>query len=249
MILKAAKAFGYMFRSMILFILRKLFYPAALDEVLEKDYLNWGRYVLRVFDAGLSVEGKENIPPLDGRRLIVVSNHQSQLDIPTLVTVLNRRLGFVAKKELASIPLLNYWMRQIGCVVIDRSDKSGSHRALEKAAKGMGIHPLVVFPEGTRSKDGKLLPIKLGGFRLALLAGARILPILIEGTRDAGENRSKGARLPIPVKVRVFPALDTLGMDDGKASLNKLKDYVDACWRSPDSHEQAGSQVADARPR
>lgn len=248
MILKAAAVFGYMFRSMILFFLRSVFRPSGLDAALEKDYLNWSRFTLRKFDAELTVEGAGNIPPRDGRRLIVVSNHQSQLDIPALVLTLDRRLGFVAKKELASVPLISYWMRQIGCIVIDRSDKSGSHRALETAAKGMGIHPLVVFPEGTRSKDGKLLPLKQGGFRLALLADARVLPIHIEGTRDAAEGRAKGARGPIPVKVRVFPALDARGIGDGKAAVNQLKDYVDACWRSPATGAISDSRVADARP-
>jgi 1-acyl-sn-glycerol-3-phosphate acyltransferase len=109
---------------------------------------------------------------------------------------------------------------------------------LEKAAQGMGDKPLVVFPEGTRSKDGSLLPFKLGGARLALLAEAIIVPALIEGTRDAAENR--GAREPaagaggrIPMRLTFFPPLDVRGMDEGKASLNKIKDYVEQCWRNP----------------
>jgi 1-acyl-sn-glycerol-3-phosphate acyltransferase len=195
------------------------------------DYMAWARFVLRRFDVSLRVEGAGNAPAEDGRRLVVVSNHQSQLDIPALVAALDRRIGFVAKKELASIPLLNYWMRRIGCVFIDRSDKVRAHRALEEAAKGMGAHPLVVFPEGTRSQTGQLLPLKLGGFRLALSARARVLPVLIEGTRDAAENRA-GTAGPVPVRVRVFPPLDTAEIEDGKPGLNRIKDYVEACWRS-----------------
>jgi 1-acyl-sn-glycerol-3-phosphate acyltransferase len=233
MIFKVLSVFGYMFRSMIIYSFRRAFRPKGLDRALEEDYLNWSRHTLEVFGAGLQVEGRQHLPPADGRRLVVVSNHQSQLDIPALVAAVDRRLGFVAKKELGAIPLLNYWMKQIGCVIIDRTDRAGAHRALETAAQGMGSHPLVVFPEGTRSKDGSLLPLKMGGFRLALLAGARLLPVHIEGTRDAGENRAKCVHGPNPVKVRLIPALETQGCAEGKAALNRIRDYVDACWRTP----------------
>lgn len=236
MIFRIAAVFGYMLRSMILYSLRRAVKAGNLEAILDEDYRNWARFTLDVFGAEVSVEGRENIPPQDGRRLVIVSNHQSQLDIPALVSVLDRSLGFVAKKELASVPLLNFWMKEIGCVIIDRTDKSGSHRALEAAARSMGTHPLVVFPEGTRSKDGRFLPLKLGGFRLALLAGARILPVHIEGTRNAGENRPKGAPARVPVKVRLFPVLDGTAMEDGKASLHRIRDYVDACWRTPSGH-------------
>lgn len=235
---KAAAVFGYMFRSMIFYGLRRLFRPAGLDAAFEADYRNWARFTLRTFGAGLKVEGAENIPPADGRRLVIMANHQSQLDIPALVAALDRRLGFVAKKELGRIPLLSFWMRQIGCVIIDRSDKTGAHRALETAAREMGVHPLVVFPEGTRSRSGRLLPLKTGGFRLSLLAEARILPILIDGTRDAGEGRAKSAAGPVSVRVRIFPALETRGLEDGKATLARLRDQVDACWRSAASPSQ-----------
>ncbi len=247
MIFKVLSVFGYMFRSMIVYGFRRAFRPAGLDLALEADYLRWARHVLRVFGVALEAHGREHIPPADGRRLVVVSNHQSQLDIPALVAALDRRLGFVAKKELASIPLLSFWMRQVGCVIIDRSDRAGSHRALEAAARGMGPHPVVVFPEGTRSKDGSLLPLKLGGFRLAILAGARILPVHVEGTRHAGENRKGGAGGPVPVKVRFFPPLDTRGMEDGKAALNRVKHYVEACWRAPaDRDHPVPSPLPDA---
>ena len=261
MIFKVLSVFGYMFRAMIAYGFRRIFRPRGLDAALEAAYLDWARHVLDVFDAELRVEGRERLPPVDGRRLGIVSNHQSQLDIPALVSVMGRRIGFVAKKELGSVPLLNYWMRQIGCVFIDRADRAGAHRALEAAAQSMGAHPLVVFPEGTRSKDGRLLPLKLGGFRLAMLAGARLLPVHVEGTREAGENRAKGVRGRIPVRVRVFPPLDVRGCGEGKANLNRIKEYVEACWRAspgapgpvpptPESlADDRGAAVGDASSR
>jgi 1-acyl-sn-glycerol-3-phosphate acyltransferase len=204
-----------------------------LDARLLKDFRGWSAYVLRVFEADLKVSGRENVPDVRGRKMIIMSNHQSQLDIPALTKAMDRLTGFVAKRELSRIPLLNYWMHQLGCVIIDRSDKRGAHQALEKAAREMGTTPLVVFPEGTRSRDGRLLPFKLGGTRLALLAQAIIVPVLIEGSRNAVENRKAQGKGPVPVRLRFFPPLDTLGLDEGKVSQNKIKDYVEQCWRSP----------------
>jgi 1-acyl-sn-glycerol-3-phosphate acyltransferase len=113
----------------------------------------------------------------------------------------------------------------------------------------MSEKPLVVFPEGTRSKDGALLPFKLGGTRLALLAQAVIIPVLIEGSRDAVENRkARSGPAPagsapagpatsgrIPVRLKVFPPFDTLGLDGGKASQIRIKEYVERCWHGGDA--------------
>lgn len=243
MILRVVKVLWYMFHRIWIYGWLRLIGSPKLEAQLLSDFRGWSAYVLRLFDVDLTLTGRANLPDAPGRRIIIMSNHQSQLDIPALTYSADRLTGFVAKRELARIPLLKFWMRQIGCVLIDRSDKRGAHKALEKAALEMGDKPLVVFPEGTRSKDGALLPFKLGGTRLALLAKAIIVPALIEGSRDAVENRDSrsvpaGAadgkgRTRIPVKVTFFPPLDTLEMDDGKASQNLIKDYVEKCWRTP----------------
>ena len=106
---------------------------------------------------------------------------------------------------------------------------SRSQADLEKAAREMTDKPLVVFPEGTRSKDGKLLPFKLGGARLALLAQAVIVPVLIEGSRDAIENRKAG-KGRVAVRLTAFPPFDAKGLDEGKASQARIKEYVERCW-------------------
>jgi len=241
-ILRVVKVLFYMFHRLFIYGWLRLIGSRHLEARLLADFRGWSRYVLKVFGADLAIIGRENIPDAPGRRIIIMSNHQSQLDIPALTRSMDRLTGFVAKRELGRIPLLNFWMRQIGCVLIDRTDKRGAHKALEKAAQEMSDKPLVVFPEGTRSKDGQLLPFKLGGTRLALLAKAIIVPVLIEGTRDAVENR--GAREVgtsadgasdgrIPMRVTIFPPLDARDLDDGKASQNKIKDYVEKCWRTP----------------
>jgi 1-acyl-sn-glycerol-3-phosphate acyltransferase len=234
-ILKVIKVLWFMFNRLWVYGWLRLIGSTRLDAQLLKDFRAWSAYVLGVFEADLEVSGREHVPEAPGRKMIIMSNHQSQLDIPALTRAMDRITGFVAKRELSRVPLLNYWMHQLGCVIIDRSDKRGAHQALEKAAREMGDTPLVVFPEGTRSRDGKLLPFKLGGTRLALLAQAIIVPALIEGSRNAVENRKAQGKGPIPVRLTFFPPLDARGLDEGKVSQNKIKDYVEQCWRSPNA--------------
>jgi DNA helicase-2/ATP-dependent DNA helicase PcrA len=229
MILRVVRILAYMLIRMIGYAWLQLLRAPGAEAWLTRQFQGWTAYVLRVFDVDLAIEGSEHLEQPPGRKLIIMSNHQSQLDIPCLGKAADRLVGFVAKRELSRIPLLNYWMRRIGCVIIDRADKRGAHEALENAARAMSYKPLVVFPEGTRSKDGNLLPFKLGGTRLALLAQAIIVPVRIEGSRDAVENRKPDARA-IPVRVRVYPPFDTQGLDEGKPSQVRIKEYVEQCW-------------------
>src|SRR4051812_45556993 len=101
-----------MFRRLVFYKLGKFFRIKGLDEELGRHYIRWARYVLEVFDADLTVEGLENIPADANRRLVILSNHQSQLDIPVLVASMDRKIGFVAKRELGRIPILGYFMGQ-----------------------------------------------------------------------------------------------------------------------------------------
>jgi 1-acyl-sn-glycerol-3-phosphate acyltransferase len=161
---------------------------------------------------------------------VLLCNHQSQLDIPALVAALEESTGFVAKKELGKVPLLAWWMRRVGCVFIDRSDKYAARKAMGEVARNMGAHPLAVFPEGTRSKTGTLLPIKFGGLRLAVQARAQIIPVHIRNTRTALEARTASTPKTVPVELRFFPPLDARDLPDEKESWGKVRDYLEACW-------------------
>lgn len=224
----------YMIRAVFVYAWTAVFARARRGAVIDGMYRRWARMLLRTFRARLRVEGAELLPADRSAPRIFLSNHQSQLDIPALVQAADESLGFVAKKELGKIPLLAFWMRQVGCIFIDRSDRRGAHRALEESARSLREQPraLVVFPEGTRSKTGELLPVKTGGLRMALLAGAVVIPVRIRGTRGALEARVPGAPEPHDVTLRFFPPLDTRTMADDKASINALKTYVEECWNS-----------------
>ena len=118
----------------------------------------------------------------DGGPFVVVANHQSMLDI-LLLSRLPREMKWVAKEELFRIPWVGTMLRMSGDIAIRRGDAESGGEALARAreylASGMSV---MIFPEGTRSKTGTLLPFKSGAFRLALDAGVPVLPVAVHGT-------------------------------------------------------------------
>ncbi len=221
---------AYMFRHLFWYAACGLAGKGRRRQFLSQAYVAWAHYALRVFDVALQVEGRENFPASSSRPRVLLSNHQSQIDIPALVAATGETIGFVAKQELGRIPLLAYWMRQVGCVFIDRGRQSNARKVLEETSAHLGPNALVVFPEGTRSKSGALLPVKLGGLRMAVLARAQIIPVHVANSRNAFEARPARARVPIPVRVRFFPALDAQGWKDGKPAWLEVKAYLEKCW-------------------
>lgn len=218
-----------MLRKLGMQVLLDVFRPSHGEAFLQKNYLAWAKYTLRLYKVELHVEGAEHLPK-DGRKTVLLCNHQSQIDIPALVAASERSLGFVAKKELSRIPMVSYWMKRVGCLFIDRKNNSAAHRALELAAQQMHI-PLVVFPEGTRSKNGQFLPVKNGGFRLALLADALALPVLIKNSREALENRQP-KKASVHVYIHFFPPMPTHQLPEDKDGIGNLRNYVLQCWNT-----------------
>ncbi len=140
----------------------------------------WGR--LGIWMAGVKVEisGAENLP--DGPA-IVMSNHASNFDILALLGFFPRPLAFIAKKELFSIPVFGPSMRRGGYIPLDRSDGRKALKSMEDAAgRVRGGKSVIIFPEGTRTRDGKLLPFKRGAFLLAVKASVPVVPVAIEGS-------------------------------------------------------------------
>lgn len=142
----------------------------------------WGRSVLDASGVRVTVSGGEGIEP--GRPYVFMANHQSNYDIPVLLGHLPVEFRWLAKKELFRIPLFGRAMTAIGSIAIDRGDRESAFGSLRRAADVLarGI-PMMIFPEGTRSPNGPMLPFKKGGFMLAIGSGAPIVPVAIRGTR------------------------------------------------------------------
>lgn len=143
--------------------------------------ISWSRIALRLAGVKLVVEGQEKVP--QGQPVIFMGNHQSNFDIPALFVATPSRFAWIAKEELFRIPVFGQALRRAGYIPLDRSDGRRARKSLDNAAvrirNGASV---VIFPEGTRSKDGKLLPFKKGGFLLAAKAGVPVVPFVINGS-------------------------------------------------------------------
>jgi 1-acyl-sn-glycerol-3-phosphate acyltransferase len=165
----------------------------------------WSRRLLRQAEIRISVRGLEHAAPDES--FVIMSNHQSLYDIPTIFQALKpRRVRMVAKTELFRIPVWAAAMRAAGFVEIDRQHRERAIESLRAARAALAAGTNIwIAPEGTRSDSGKLGPFKKGGFHLALDAGVRILPVSISGTRDVLVARGFTVRPGAEVQVTVHP--------------------------------------------
>lgn len=151
----------------------------------------WARIHLMASGIRVSVTGLENIasPPY-----IFMCNHQSALDIFSLFVALPLQFKWIAKRELFFIPFLGWAMKRAGYISLDRKHPREAIKAMDDAAQKIrgGIN-IIIFPEGTRSEDGSLLPFKKGVFTLALRAKVPILPVGISGS---SQLQPKGSFIP-----------------------------------------------------
>ena len=167
---------------------------------------NWARHFLRVVGAEVQVEGVDRIPKTG--RLCFISNHQSALDILCILGYSGKTPGVIAKWELVWAPILNLWMLVIHCVFIERRNPKKAIRAIEKGVEQVRKgHPMVIFPEGTRSRDGRVHEFKPGSLKLATRSAAIVVPVTIQGTWDVYEKR--GRFRPGKVWIVFHPPLDT----------------------------------------
>jgi 1-acyl-sn-glycerol-3-phosphate acyltransferase len=139
---------------------------------------------------------------------IFIANHQSMVDIWAMIRVLPAPTRFVAKRELFRIPVFGWALAASGCIPIDRRDRAEAIRSLRRAANRIRAgRPVVLYPEGTRSRDGRLQPFKKGAFHLALAAGVPVVPVAITGSFRVLPPGSLRVT-PGPVEVWVEPPID-----------------------------------------
>lgn len=193
-----------MIRLILLFIFLTIYFivsiPIQLFElILEKFNMDarnksslaivkWGLKVIGfISGVKLEVNGLDNIP--DDQAVLFVGNHISFFDIIVTYPLMKRPTGYIAKKEIRKVPFLSWWMYFVNCIFLDRKDpRQGLKSVLEASEKIKNGTSIFLFPEGTRSKDGKLAQFKDGGFKIATKAKAPIIPIGIQGTSDILEN-------------------------------------------------------------
>ena len=144
----------------------------------------------------------------DGRAYLFISNHASNLDPPIITPLLGQRISIIAKQELFKIPFFGRAMRAAGFVAVNRADsRAAIHTIRDAIAVLQSGRSMLVFPEGTRSPDGKLLPFKKGPFLLAMEAGVPVVPITIAGSHQAWP-KGKMQLNPGEVVVHFHPTID-----------------------------------------
>lgn len=171
-----------------------------------------GVRVLAETFSSLEAEGWDRLP--EGPCLIA-SNHQSFLDPPLIGSSLPFEIAFVARKSLFTQPVLGAVIRACRAIPLDRdeADLGAIRRALATLAEG---RKLLIFPEGTRSQDGRLLPAKAGAGLLALRSGVPVVPVRIRGARDV---LPRGAGIPkggARIRIRFGAAIPAAALDPGR---------------------------------
>lgn len=169
----------------------------------------WARAHLKVMGIAPVYSGLEHAAGTAPR--IFLPNHLSTLDIWVMAPVLPVTTRFVSKRTIFWIPVLGQAMAVAGFIPIDRQDRASAIRSLSRATETIrGGASVILFPEGTRSRDGRLARFKRGAFHLALEAGVPVVPVAISGTFHVVKPRSIVVR-PGPVHVTFLPPIDVAG--------------------------------------
>lgn len=177
------------------------------------------RFILKVTGADITIIGHENFPK--DQAVLYIGNHRSFFDILLTYVHCPDLTGYVAKKEMAPIPLLSIWMRYLHCLFLDRKDiKEGMKTiltAIEKVKNGISI---CIFPEGTRNKGDdelELLPFHEGSFKIATKSGCPIIPMAISNSAEIFENhfpKIKPCKVVVEYGKPIYP--EQLSKEDKK---------------------------------
>jgi 1-acyl-sn-glycerol-3-phosphate acyltransferase len=188
--------------GVLIFILHIAGFRRAMNCCIAHIAHVWAWTFIRLSGCRLTVSGREHIIKEGG--VCFVSNHGSIFDIILILALTGRPVGFIAKQELAWIPLLNMWILLLGGLFIDRRHTRKSiKRAIGTIEAGIrrirAGGAMLIFPEGTRSRGQGLLPFKPGALRLATQAGAPINPLSITGSYEVFEKTGRVRAVPIRV--------------------------------------------------
>ncbi len=199
---------------------------AERDQLLEQTAKSFAAVVLSAAGIELDVEGAENLPP-KGTPVLFTPNHASFFDIPIMIAAVPGIVGFVSKPENAKIPFIGKWIKESYSVYIDRSSAANAKEGLLAAAEILKRgHCQVIFPEGTRSRDGKIKTFKAGSYKLAKMANSSVVPVAISGARQIVR---KGKIKSLNVRVKFFKPLDTTlnTIQMAKTSQAAIEDYIE----------------------
>lgn len=205
----------------------------------------WSDLLLRA--SGVSVDPSYEVPLTEGGTYVYMANHQSLFDIPVLLATLPDRTVFMAKRELFFLPLFGWSLAIGGYVPVDRARRSSARESFRIATDRLHEDVSVaVFPEETRSPDGRLLPFQRGGFLIAMKSGAPIVPVGIEGTLEVQPRnrlRIRGRR----VAVRYGAPLPTRGLRiaDREKLVTRVRERIGELRGAEPSGRESASRMVE----
>ncbi len=200
----------------------------------------WAKSILFSTGVKLDVKGLENLPDEPS---IIMFNHQSAFDILAYMAALPIDWKAVMKREVANMPFIGWVAKLAGHYFVARDGSERDTKEVKKIVRNIRSGPSVMIaPEGTRGKDGKLLPFQKGGFIIAMLAGVPVVPMVITGGLDI---MSKGSRVlkPGTMKVRILPPIYVDKLPPGRKGREELMNMVRTQMEDVLSGEQ-GNQAA-----
>ena len=231
------------FRSLVTYVAILLYIAVAAPLALLVGVLfRWkrGMYLLGHLGAWLAltlagiryrVSGRDNVPA--DLAVVFCANHESNVDPPVLFAALHPQLHILYKAELHKFPIMGTVFDVGGFVPVDRGDRDKALASIERGAQSLRDgNSFLIFPEGTRSRTGELLPFKKGGFIMAIRAQVPLVPVAISGGRSAMRKGSPIVR-PVHVTVRIGRPIPTAGLtlDDRDALIASVRAEVQALLR------------------
>lgn len=219
--------------AFFLFVYKEItFLPAHLCKdrrkrtiLARKNLSDISRKFLKVLGAKVEViyKDKEAFESLNRNSgIVLVANHQSNFDIPVILTGIDFDLGFVAKKEMESWPFFYRWMRRGKFIFLDRSNAREGMKSIKKAVDIVKSgFPTVIFPEGERTVDGKIGTFKKGSFKLALDTNGFVVPLTICGAINIQKRGSIAIHRNQKIKLIIEKPIDVSKLsDEEKKNLN-----------------------------
>lgn len=179
----------------------------AIAHILLRVLVFW---IMLCLGSRLIVIGKENLPK-KGEKYCMTPNHLSMVDIPAIYST-GRWPGMVSKAEAWKVPVLHGLLVLLHCVKLNRKSPKDAIKAIRDGVENIekGI-PMLIFPEGTRSKNGEIAEFKGGSFKMATRAKAKVVPVVVKNTRQCLEAANYFGI--VPVYVQILPAIDTADME------------------------------------
>ncbi|NBC30931.1 MAG: 1-acyl-sn-glycerol-3-phosphate acyltransferase [Spirochaetes bacterium] len=201
----------------------RLFKRAAEEEYYVQRVVSaYCFHLLNTFGVRVRVRGIERLPKTG--TVCFVSNHQGLADIGLIEAAIPMRIGFIAKRELERVPLLAPWLRVLHCVMIERSRPRKAYEAMQRGVANIRAgRPIVLFPEGTRSRSRTMAPFLAGSMMLPIAAGSTVVPLTVDGTYRLVEEENR-------IRPGVIDLVIHDPIDASKYSLRQRRDLADRLW-------------------